>query len=206
MSFKRFLEDLVLEKAPGPSPSFTVFDIIKVLEIIDEEGSIGRGKLSGKLGLGEGATRTLLSRLADAGLISISKSGCSLTSKGKEFWKSFKRIMPLKFELEEKNELTFSAYNVALLVKGRGEKVGRGLKQRDAAVRAGAEGATTLVFKDRKLILPTISKDLAKDYSIAYRQITALMKLEENDVVIISSADHLKEAEYGALAAAWTLI
>jgi len=195
----------VLEKAPGPRPSFSVFDVIKAMELIAEKGSIGRGKIAEELRLGEGATRTLISRLIDARLIASSKSGCSLTEKGAKIWNELRAIIPQKFVLE-KNELTFAAYSVALQVKGQGGKVKKGLEQRDAAVTVGAKGATTLVFKDNRLILPMISTDVAKDYPVTFNQIIRLTKLEENDVVIISSADQLKMAEYGALAAAWSLV
>jgi len=205
MSVRRHLERLVLEKAPGPVPSFNVFDIVKVLETIADAGLIGRGKISEKLRLGEGATRTLLARLSDAKLITTSKSGCALTGKGKRLWEEFSAIMPQKVELQE-NELTFAPYNVAVLVKNRVQKVEKGLEQRDAAVRAGARGAMTLLLKGNRLVLPTISQNLASDYPKAFSQIAKLRNLEENDVVIICGADGRKEAEYGALAAAWTII
>jgi len=205
MSIKKFLERLTFDKAPGPSPSFSIFDVIKALEIIAEAGSIGRGKLSEKLGLGKGATRTLLKRLAEAGLISTSRSGCSLTSRGKKLWKRIEEIIPHISEIGQ-NELTFAAYNVAVQVRGRGGKVGKGLEQRDAAVRAGAKGAITLIYKNKKLVLPTITDDAAESYPIAHQQITRLMDLKENDVAIIVCADSLKNAEYGALAAAWTIV
>ena len=205
MSMKRFLESLMFEKAPGPSPSFSVFDVIKALETIAEAGSVGRGKLSERLKLGRGATRTLLARLAEAGLISTSRSGCSLTKKGKNLWRKIEEAIPRISEIGQ-NELTFAAYNVVVQVRGRGEKVGKGLEQRDAAVRTGAKGAITLIYKNEKLILPTITDDTAKSYPIAYQQITQLMDLKENDVAIIVCADNLKDAEYGALAAAWTII
>jgi predicted transcriptional regulator len=204
MSVKDFLSGLVLEKAPGPYPSFSIFDVIKVLEIIAESGSIGRGKLSDELGLGEGATRTLLGRLTDAGLTVTMKSGCSLTERGKKIWGELKAILPRKVELE-KNELTFAVYNVAVLVRHRGEGVGKGLEQRDAAVRAGAKGAITLIFKNGRLVLPAISEDLSKDFPIAFGQVAHSMEPKEDDAVIISGADQRKEAEYGALAAAWTI-
>ena len=205
MSMKRFLESLMFEKAPGPSPSFSVFDVIKALEIIAEAGSVGRGKLSERLKLGRGATRTLLARLAEAGLISTSRSGCSLTRKGKNLRRRIEETIPQISEIGQ-NELAFAAYNVVVQVRGRGEKVGKGLEQRDAAVRTGAKGAITLIYKNEKLILPTITDDTAKSYPIAYQQITRLMDLKENDVAIIVCADNLKDAEYGALAAAWTII
>jgi len=71
---------------------------------------------------------------------------------------------------------------------------------------AGAKGATTLVFKNKKLILPTISEDVAQDFPAAFNQITKTLKLEDNDAVAIGSADTSEKAEHGALAAAWSLI
>jgi hypothetical protein len=47
---------------------------------------------------------------------------------------------------------------------------------------------------------------VAKDFPKAADQIVSLLKPEENDIVIIGSADTLGKAEYGALAAAWTLL
>jgi hypothetical protein len=205
MAIKSFLEDLILKKAPGPSPSFTVFDIIESFELIGETGSAGRGKLSDKLGLGEGATRTMITRLAEAGAIFASKSGCSFTTKGKRIWNDLKVVLPRKANIEP-NELTFADHNVAVLVKGKASVVNKGLEQRDAAVKAGAKGATTLVSRGNRILLPTISEDVAADYPKAFSLITQLMKPEDGDAVIISSADGLKEAERGALAAAWTLV
>ena len=205
MSFKVVLENLTFEKAPGPSPTFTVFDVLKALEVIAEENLIGRGRLSEKLGIGEGATRTLLSRLTNAHLVSMSQTGCALTPKGDKLWQKIQNFMPVKAEIAE-NELTFASFNVALQVKGREGKVQKGLEQRDAAVKAGAKGAVTLVLKDGRLSIPTLSSDIAAGFPSAYRYITQLMHLDENDVAIISCADHPKEAEYGALAAAWTLL
>jgi len=205
MSIKFVLEKLVPEKMVGPSPAFTVFDVIKMLETIAESGSIGRGSLSEKLELGEGTTRTLISRLKKAQLMTSSRKGCTLTEKGTKVWSQIKTLIPIMLKIED-NELTFATFHVAMLVKNRTEKVNKGLEQRDAAVRAGASGATTLIFRDSRLILPTISDDVSKDYPKAFRQIMQLMDPKENDVVIISCGTTLKAAEYGALAASWTLL
>ncbi|MFQ5759271.1 MAG: DUF4443 domain-containing protein, partial [Candidatus Bathyarchaeia archaeon] len=56
------------------------------------------------------------------------------------------------------------------------------------------------------LVLPAISEDVAKDFPDAFNQITKHLMLKENDVVVIGSADAWDMAEYGALAAAWSLI
>ncbi len=201
---KNLLEQLLEEKAPGPYPSFSVVHVIKALELMAVKGPIGRGKLSGELNIGEGATRTLINRLKNAELITASKPGCSLTKKGGEIWSELHAVFPRKTALK-KSKLTVAAYNVAMLVKGHGQKVGSGMAQRDAAMMVGAKGATTLVFKNRKLVLPGVSEDIAADFPAAYNQMAEL-KPEENDAVVIGSADTPRKAEEGALAATWSLI
>jgi predicted transcriptional regulator len=199
------LESLLEEKAPGPYLSFSIFHIIKALELIAKEGPIGRGKLSEELKTGEGAVRTLIERLKKAKLIMVSKKGCSLARKGKIIWSKMQLLFPQKIKLEP-NELTLAKCNVAIRVKGCGDKVRSGLEQRDAALLAGAKGAITLFLKERKLVLPTISGDVAKDFPDAFKKITRGLPLEENDAIVIGSADAWDKAEYGAIAAAWSLI
>jgi len=204
MRVKELLNSLVKEKAPGPALTFTSLHLIKVLELI-AEGPIGRGKLAKKLGIGEGTIRTIIKRLKDSNLIEISKNGCHLTNFGKDFWKKFKEKIPKKVFLE-KNEFSLAEYTVAVLIRKCGDKVRIGMQQRDAAIMAGAEGATTLVVKDGKIILPGVSDDVAKDYPVAYRQIVKLLKPEHDDVVIVGTGETKEKAEYGALAAALTLL
>ena len=204
MRVKELLNSLVKEKAPGPALTFTSLHLIKVLELI-AEGPIGRGKLAKKLGIGEGTIRTIIKRLKDSNLIEISKNGCHLTSFGENFWKKFKEKIPKKVFLE-KNEFSLAEYTVAVLIRKCGDKVRIGMRQRDAAIMAGAEGATTLVVKDGKIILPGVSDDVAKDYPVAYRQIVKLLKPEHDDVVIVGTGETKEKAEYGALAAALTLL
>jgi len=202
---KRLLESLLEEKAPGPYLSFSIFHLIKALEIIAKEGPIGRGKLSEELRTGEGAIRTLVERLRNAGLIMVSRQGCLLTEKGEKIWSEMQLLFPQKVRLKP-NELALAACNVAIRVSGCGDKVKSGLEQRDAALLAGAKGAMTLFFRKKKLVLPAISEDVAKDFPATFTQITKQLLLEENDVIVIGSADAWDKAEYGALAAAWSLI
>jgi predicted transcriptional regulator len=204
LKLKKTLEKLLEEKAPGPFPSFAIYHVIKALELIAKE-PVGRGRISKQLSIGEGATRTLISRLKEAGLILISKKGCSLTAKGTRLWKEIASIFVQKAHLE-RNELVLTKCNTAVQLKNLGNKVRTGLEQRDAALMAGAKGATTLVFRRGKLVMPNMSEDISHDFPIAFRQLKSFSDLKENDVVVISSADSLDKAEYGAYAAAWTLI
>jgi len=204
MSTRKILEALVKEKAPGPIPSFQIFHIIKALELISHT-PVGRGMLAKKLGIGEGATRTLIERLKDEQIISISKSGCTLTKKGEQLWKRIEKVIPSKIELEQ-SRLTLSAYNVAILVQGKAGKVKLGMEQRDAAFLAGAKGATTLVVKKGKLMMPCEDVDIKETVPEIHKKIISSLKPHEDDVIIIGSADTRDFAEYGAIAAAWTLL
>ena len=202
---KKLLESLLKEKAPGPYPSFSIFHLIKAFELIAKTSQIGRYKLSDELKIGQGATRTLIERLKDADLVSTSRKGCSLTTKGEKVWSEFQLTFPQKINLD-KNELTLADCSVALQVSGGGNRLRVGLEQRDAAIITGARSAITIVFKKQKLIIPAISEDVARDFPSVFRQITELLRLKENDAVVIGSADNWSQAEYGALAAAWSLI
>ena len=204
MNVKEILNSLIKEKAPGPALTFTLLHLIKALELM-AEGPIGRGKLAKNLGVGEGTVRTIIKRLKDSNIIEISREGCHLTSFGRKLWEKFKKKVPKKVFLE-KNEFSLAQYSVAVLVRGCGSKVRTGMKQRDAAIMVGADGATTLVVKGKKLIIPGVSDNIAKDYPVAYKQIVKLLDLEQNDVVIVGTAKTREKAEYGALAAALTLL
>jgi predicted transcriptional regulator len=203
-AFKQFLEKITSEKAPGPSPSFSVFHLLRAIELISEK-TVGRSKLAENLKVGEGTVRTIINRLKDADLVVTSKSGCALTSEGLRLLREYKTIFKKKIEIG-KNELTLADYNFAIVIKNCGHKVRSGVEQRDAAVMASAKGATTIVFKEGRLKIPAVSDNVAKDFPNAANQIVRLLKPEENDVIIIGSADSLEKAEYGTLAAAWTFL
>ena len=203
LSLKQSIEKLTKEKAPGPNPSFSTFHFLLAIEMIAEK-PIGRNKLAHELGIGEGATRTLIRRLKETGLISMSKAGCTLTQKGSELWNEYQSIV--KKTRIEKNELTFAEYSFAILVKKSGHKVRTGMEQRDAAIVAGARGATTILFKKGLLVFPAVDRNLKRDFPEASNQIVRLLKPQEDDTIIVVSSDALAKAEHGALAAAWTLV
>jgi Mn-dependent DtxR family transcriptional regulator len=202
--FKQQLEKIVSGKAPGPSPAFSVFHVLRALELIAEKFT-GRGKLADTLGVGEGTVRTIIGRLKNAGLISTTKAGCTLTNKGLKLYNEYQSVFKKKVEFE-RSEIAIGKHNIAVLIKNCGHKVKSGVEQRDAAIMAGAKGATTILFRGGRLIIPAVSGDVAKDFPRAASQIMASMSPEEDDVIIVSSADTLEKAEYGALAAAWMLL
>jgi predicted transcriptional regulator len=83
LEFKNYIDSLASEKAPGPSTTFSMFHIFLALDFMAQK-PIGRNKLAEKMGVGEGAIRTIINRLKENDLITTAKDGCSLTPKGCE--------------------------------------------------------------------------------------------------------------------------
>lgn len=202
--FKEFIERLASEKAPGPSTTFSMFHIFFALELLAQK-PIGRNKLARRLGVGEGAIRTIVRRLKDSGLISTAKEGCLLTEKGMETWKKFEELFPQRTEIEH-NELTHSPYNYAFLVRNSGHKIGSGIEQRDAAIMGGAKRAIAIVSMGGHLVIDSVSSNIEKEFPNAAEKILKDLKPKDNDVVIIASAENIMKAMRGAFAAAWVLI
>jgi len=204
VSLKKFMQQIAGKKAPGPSTTFTIFHVFYALELLAKK-PLGRNKLAEKLSVGDGAVRTIISRLREADLIETSKAGCNLTKKGSEICLQFKEIFPKQIDLA-KSDLNQSDYNHAFLVKNCGEKVESGIDQRDAAIIAGARKALVIVYKKGHLCIESVSDNVEKQYPKFASQIIEQMRPQENDVIIVAGAESALKAKRGAFAASWSLI
>lgn len=131
MDALKLIRDLAKGSSIGPNPSFTEFDLVKTLEIVDKEETIGRTKLSKELGLGQGVTRTILNHLERAGLIEIQRLGCVLTSKGSALLRDLRSIVKVGFEVP-RSIFPIGRYKSGALVSKAGQRIRRGLERRDA--------------------------------------------------------------------------
>jgi predicted transcriptional regulator len=181
-----------------------MFHIFYALELMAKK-PIGRNKLAEKLNVGEGAIRTIISRLKDSGLIVTSKEGGTLTDKGVRVWKNFEKVFPKRVVIG-KTALTTSEYNYAFLVKNKGHRVKSGIDQRDAAIMGGARRALVIVFKNGHLMIESISNSIETDFPEAAKVILKDLQPEDNDVILIAGADDLLKAKRGAFAASWVLL
>jgi DNA-binding transcriptional regulator LsrR (DeoR family) len=200
----RLLKELATEKAAGPRPLFTQLDLARAIEAIGTE-HIGRNKLSERLGLGEGTTRTLIDRLLNARLIKISRSGCELTRTGHSILNELNRRLGTRTTVP-RSSVTVGTYNFGILVKGAANMVKSGIEQRDAAVRAGADGAVTFVVKHGELVMPPAADSKMRRRASNAKKIQETFRPQESDAIIIAGADSEQNAEEGARAAAWTLL
>jgi len=195
------LERATAKLAPGRAPYFIEAHLVKALMIIDDEGPVGRVKLSKTLGLGEGTTRTIIKHLENEKLIKISKAGITLTSSGNKLTANLKSRIGKEIEIS-RSSLTVGPFNVAILIKNAAGAIKGGVEQRDAAIKIGALGATTLIYRRGKLNMPIVDEDIFRHAPTSREALISKFKPQENDVIIIGSANDKSTAELGAIAAA----
>ncbi|MCD6431747.1 hypothetical protein J7L33_03465 [Candidatus Bathyarchaeota archaeon] len=198
----RTLGKVASKLAPGRAPYFIEAHLVKALKIVDSEGPVGRVRLSKILGLGEGAVRTLVKHLKNEGLIKISRTGIILTDSGKKLSSFLNSRISSETEVPQ-SSLTVGPFNIAVLVKNVADAIKYGLEQRDAAIKVGASGATTLIFSHGGLVMPGAEgEDVFKNIPAIRDVLISKLKPCEGDVVIIGSGNDRLTAELGAIAAA----
>ncbi len=182
----------------GPTPKFSLFHVWKTYDVLSSQGPIGRKGLSQILDVGEGSTRTILDKMIREGSVENTKKGAVLTERGKKLFQAA-GIFASPVSIEG---LTLGSKDCAALVKGMADRISTGYEQRDEAVRSGAMGATTLVFRGGNLMFP----DNPEVPDQAHLQpLRALFTLEENDAIIVGTAHSYEAAERGAVTAALVL-
>jgi len=181
----------------GPIPHFAEIHVRRALDLIAKYGRVGRKQLTEELGVGEGSMRTILNQLKKQGLITSSRGGHALTANGK---RSLGK--PFKFVQIDAGSLTVGEFDIAAIVRGAAKKVKRGIEQRDEAIKAGADGATVLVFKRGKLKFPDGFLDVNRELSST---LVNIFKPREGDVIVIGTAGDARNAEGGARAAVSSL-
>lgn len=198
------LRRLAKEKAPGPPSTFTELHLAKAVEVIGGK-AIGRARLSREISLGEGATRTLINRLTGGGLIVSTRRGIELTRSGLLILGELQRSFP-RAAIVPKSSITVGRHNFGILIRNGGHKVSSGIEQRDAAVRAGAVGAVTLLFRGGRLYVPPVREFARKGWEEIAQGIMDIFHPKDFDAIVICGAESARKAEEGARAAAWALI
>lgn len=172
-----------------------------------DQGPIGRVELSRRLGLGEGAVRTIIKHLTARNFVDPAREGCVLTPQGMALYKSLRSKISEAHPVNAR-QLSLDRANAAVLVRNAGTLVRKGIEQRDAAIRASATGACTLVYRNGKLAMP---KGEREEWTLAspeplFEDLRRSFAPQEGDVIILVSAPNIGMAEYGAMAAALTIL
>ncbi len=178
------------------------------LIMIGREQPLGRYELCEKMSIGEGSVRTLLKRLADADYIEPEgKQGQRLTARGQKLFNEVTRDIPIGLMLDVK-QLVMYQHAYANLVKNKAARITDGVRQRDEAIIQGgygSAGATTLIQRETRLVMPPDDFHILIAYESETILIMESLRPEKNDVVVIGSADNPNLAREVSMAAVMTL-
>jgi hypothetical protein len=188
----------------GPRAVFTQVHVLKALIAIGRAGSVGRGRLGALTGLGQGEVRTLIKRLKDNDLIVIETNGCALSKKGEREYGKISSLLPWSSSVDA-SELELGERCWAVIVTGAAKKVRYGIEQRDAAIKAGADGAFTAIFRAGRFTVPGEGTDCEKDGPSDPWITIRKAGLREGDAAVVTGSSSETDSENGALAAVLTL-
>jgi len=195
------LREIAGKVAPGRPPAYTEAHALMGIEVIGSGLGIGRQQLSRALGLGEGTIRTLVGRMKALDLVATSRGGMHLTGDGEAVLETMGDLfwgcgLPAL-------AITVGPVNYAVLIRGMSSKIKGGIEQRDAAIIAGASGATTLVLDDQGLRMPGMEEPIAESVrSLIMEELGP----SQGDAIIIGSSDDPILAEMAAKTAALKLL
>ena len=155
--------------------------------------------------LGEGAVKTLISHLKEAGIADSTKSGTFLTEKGHKLTNQIQNAIPKECKIK-KGRIIQGRYNHAILLKNYSKIIRTGLEQRDYAILYGSSECTTMICKNKKLVFPDNEKECFIEDIKTENYLLENLCPNEGDVIIISSSDDPFVAEISAKnSALWTM-
>lgn len=184
----------------GPMFRFNDANVYWTMYLLSDGKRIGRKRLADEVGIGEGSMRRILDTLQEWEYISIKQTGIMITKAGQTFLEQIP-IHPVDIYLEGS---VIGSAQQGVIVKGVADKVNNGMEQRDAGIKVGAEGCTTIVYRGGSLCIPPdwnldverpeIAKKIREEYG-----------MKENDALIIGGGTTKQSAVVAAVSAALEL-
>lgn len=188
-TFVKVVTGVAMRYAPSRMLSFNEVHVFKTLQLMKQNRRVSRVFLCKELALGEGAIKTLVKHMKMDGLIATTNGGTRMTVKGKGICEGLTSSIPAETSLP-KCSVALGKFNHAVLLKNLSYVVKSGIEQRDAAIKMNATGATTLLYKDKKLVMPTnMNQDSLKKEPAIRKLLIERLKPEKEDVIIIGSSD-----------------
>lgn len=202
---QELLAALDLRKRSGPPTQFQSWHLLAAfLAFSQTEDPLGRYELGAQLKLGGGSVRSLVRHLHTQGLIQpVGRRGHELSDRGKRHRETLRQVLVKTIAVPE-STYTVDRDNVACQLRRRAHRITDGVRQRDAAMQAGATGATTLVQGQDPTFITMPSAHRIPKADVA--AILEPFNLQEGDALIIGSAPTEVAARLGALAAVLTLL
>ena len=184
----------------GPMFRFNDANVYWTMYLLSDGKRIGRKRLADEVGIGEGSMRRILDTLQEWEYISIKQTGIMITKNGQTFLDQIP-IQPVDIYLEGS---VIGSEQQGVIVKGVASKVNNGMEQRDAGIKVGAEGCTTIVYRDGNLCIPP-GWNLDVERPDVAKKIREEYGMKPEDALIIGGGTTKQSAVVAAVSAALEL-
>lgn len=181
----------------GPMFRFNDANVYWSLHLLSDGRRMGRKRLADEVGVGEGSMRRIIDTLKEWDFINIKQTGITITKAGLSFLDQLP-LRPVNIFVEGS---VAGAYQQGVLVLGGADKVVNGMEQRDAGIKVGADGCTTIVIRDGILMIPPDWNMDDKTPELAYK-IRKEIGMTQSDALIIGGGETPALATEAAITAA----
>ena len=185
----------------GPMFRFTDANVYYALYVLSDGKRIGRKKLAEEAGVGEGSMRRILDKFREWNFVQIKQTGISITKAGLVFLDQ----IPVRLIDVDLQGSVVGDFTQGVIVYGASSKIVNGMQQRDAGIKAGAEGCTTIVIRDGKLMIPPDWNMDEQTPELAYK-IRTDTGITADDVSIVGGGSSKIAAVEAVLNAAFELV
>ncbi len=199
-----FLQSLL--SSPTITARFNYVHVILALfNFAEKKNGIGRYALSKTLNIGEGMSRSIVTKLQEKNIITpkSTRKGHVLTKQGMKLYEKIKSHIFYHGPAPDSfNKIIVKGKPYLVFIRGGADRVGLGIEVRDAAIKIGGYGATCLVVQQHNLRFPHDETKLdAEIQAILFKMET----LQEGDVIIIGAGETEAIARLAALNAALSI-
>lgn len=181
----------------GPMFRFNDANVYWSLHLLSDGRRMGRKRLADEVGVGEGSMRRIIDTLKEWDFINIKQTGITITKAGLSFLDQLP-LRPVNIFVEGS---VAGACQQGVLVLGGADKVVNGMEQRDAGIKVGADGCTTIVIRDGVLMIPPDWNMDEKTPELAYK-IRKEIGMTQSDALIIGGGETQALATEAAITAA----
>ena len=181
----------------GPMFRFNDANVYWSLHLLSDGRRMGRKRLADEVGVGEGSMRRIIDTLKEWDFINIKQTGITITKAGISFLEQLP-LRPVNIFVEGS---VAGACQQGVLVLGGADKIINGMEQRDAGIKVGADGCTTIVIRDGVLMIPPDWNMDEKTPELAYK-IRKEIGMTQSDALIIGGGETQALATEAAITAA----
>ena len=181
----------------GPMFRFNDANVYWSLHLLSDGRRMGRKRLADEVGVGEGSMRRIIDTLKEWDFINIKQTGITITKAGLSFLDQLP-LRPVNIFVEGS---VAGACQQGVLVLGGADKVVNGMEQRDAGIKVGADGCTTIVIRDGILMIPPDWHMDEKTPALAYK-IRKESGMRQRDARIVGGGETQALATEAAITAA----